>query len=173
MSLLQLTLLWLLFDLSGLTKDWRRATKMLNLLKSTRKIGPIPSSPLMSGCKDTWERHQTFPLPTSRMTLWLSSMILSHPPHGPARLMSSIIGYAPHGDAVNNYLTDNVKFWEKISNLTCSHECWTYVCPAQQKRNGHLAYMVLKNHYLGPNNMNHQANEAETKLKDSSYHGER
>ena len=36
-----------------------------------------------------------------------------------------------------------------------------------------MAYRALKNHYLGPNNMNHQANEAEAKLKDSSYHGEK
>ena len=33
--------------------------------------------------------------------------------------------------------------------------------------------MALKTHYLGPNNMNHQANEAETKLKDSSNHSKR
>ena len=36
-----------------------------------------------------------------------------------------------------------------------------------------MAYHALKNHYLGPNNTNHQANEAEAKLKDSSYHGEK
>ena len=36
-----------------------------------------------------------------------------------------------------------------------------------------MAYRALKNHYLGPNNTNHQANEAEAKLKDSSYHGEK
>ena len=54
-----------------------------------------------------------------------------------------------------------------------SHECWTYVQPAQRTHNGHMAYRALKNHYLGPNNMNHQANEAEAKLKDSSYHGEK
>ena len=77
------------------------------------------------------------------------------------------------GDDVDKYLTNNVKVWEKISNLTRSHECWTYVRPAQQNQNGHLAYMVLKTHYLGPNNMNHQVNKAKTKLKDSSYHGER
>ena len=87
--------------------------------------------------------------------------------------VDEVIGRALHGDDVDNYLTDNVKVWEKISNLTCSHECWTYVCPAHCNQNGQLAYMALKTHYLGPNNMNHQANEAETKLKDSSYHGER
>ena len=87
--------------------------------------------------------------------------------------VDELIGHAPHGDAVDNYLTDNVKVCEKISTLTHSHECWTYVHPTQHNRNNHLAYMALKNHYLGPNNMNHQANEAKTKLKDSSYHGER
>ena len=45
--------------------------------------------------------------------------------------VDELIGYAPHGNTVDNYLTDNVKVWEKILNLTCSHECWTYVRPAQ------------------------------------------
>ena len=68
---------------------------------------------------------------------------------------------------------DNVTVWEKLSALMHSHECWTYVRPAQRTRNGRMAYRALKNHYLGPNNTNHQANEAEAKLKDSSYHGEK
>ena len=37
--------------------------------------------------------------------------------------VDELIGHAPHCDAADNYLTDNVKVWEKISNLTCSHEC--------------------------------------------------
>ena len=45
--------------------------------------------------------------------------------------------------------------------------------PGQCNRNGSLAYMALKTQYLGPSNMNHKVNEAETKLKDSSYHSER
>ena len=48
--------------------------------------------------------------------------------------VDELIGRAPHGDAVDNYLTDNVKVWEKISNLTHSHECW--ICsphPMQSK----------------------------------------
>ena len=64
--------------------------------------------------------------------------------------VDELIGHAPHGDDVENYLTDNVKVWEKISNVTRSHECWTYICPAQCNQNGHLAYMALKTHYLGP-----------------------
>ena len=83
-----------------------------------------------------------------------------------------MIARVPHGEGTF-FLVDNVTVWEKISTLTCSHECWTYVHPTQHTCNGCLAYRALKNHYLGPNNMNHQANEAEAKLKDSSYHGEK
>ena len=89
----------------------------------------------------------------------------------PSRV-DELIGRAPHG-VETHFPADNVTIWEKLSALTRSHECWTYVCPAQRTRNGRMAYRALKNHYLGPNNTNHQANEAETKLKDSSYHGEK
>ena len=87
--------------------------------------------------------------------------------------VDQLIGRASHGDDVDNYVTNNVKVWEKLSILTQSHECWIYVHPAQCNWNGCLAYMALKTHYLGPNNMNHKANKAETKLKNSSYHGKR
>ena len=83
-----------------------------------------------------------------------------------------MIGRAPHGEDTF-FPIDNVTVWEKISALTWSHECWTYVWPVQRTCNGRMAYRALKNHYLGPNNTNHQANEAEAKLKDSSYHGEK
>ena len=89
----------------------------------------------------------------------------------PSRV-DEMIERAPHGEDTF-FPTDNVTVWEKISTLTRSHECWTNVWPAQRTRNGRMAYRALKNHYLGPNNTNHQANEAEAKLKDSSYHGEK
>ena len=89
----------------------------------------------------------------------------------PSRV-DEMIGRAPHGEDTFSPI-DNVTVWEKISVLTRSHECWTYVRPAQRTRTGRMAYRALKNHYLGPNNTNHQANEAEAKLKDSSYHGEK
>ena len=87
-------------------------------------------------------------------------------------MIDEMITRAPHG-ADTFFPADNVTIWEKISTLTRSHECWTYVWPAQRTRNGRMAYRALKNHYLGPNNTNHQANEAKTKLKDSTYHGEK
>ena len=89
----------------------------------------------------------------------------------PSRV-DELIGRTPHGEETY-FPADNVTVWEKLSALTCAHECWTYVRPAQHTRNSRMAYRALKNHYLGPNNTNHQANEAEAKLKDSSYHGEK
>ena len=86
--------------------------------------------------------------------------------------VDEMIGHAPHGEGTF-YPVGNVTVWEKISTLTCSHECWTYVQPAQCTHNGRMAYRTLKNHYLSLNNMNYQVNEVEAKLKDSSYHGEK
>ena len=86
--------------------------------------------------------------------------------------VDEMIGCAPHGEDTFSP-ADNVTVWGKISALMRSHECWTYVQPTQCTRNGCMAYRALKNHYLSPNNTNHQANEAQAKLKDSSYHGEK
>ena len=86
--------------------------------------------------------------------------------------VDEMIGRAPHGEDTF-FPANNVTVWEKLSAFTRLHECWTYVQPTQCTLNGHMAYRALKNHYLGPNNMNHQANEAEAKLKDSSNHGEK
>ena len=84
--------------------------------------------------------------------------------------IDEMIQHAPHGMAT--LLGDNVKVWERISALTCSHECWTYGFPVQCTHNGRLAYLNLKHHYLWPNNMDHQVNGAKTKLKDTTYHSE-
>ena len=89
----------------------------------------------------------------------------------PSRV-DEMIGRAPHGEDTF-FPADNITVWEKLSALTHLHECWTHVRPAQRTHNGRMAYRALKNHYVGPNNTNHQANEAEAKLKDYSYHGEK
>ena len=47
---------------------------------------------------------------------------------------------------------DNQIVWERMSSLTREHECWTYVKPTQEALDGHKAYWLLFNHYLGVNN---------------------
>ena len=49
--------------------------------------------------------------------------------------LDEMIACVPHGEGTF-FLVDNVTVWEKISALTHSHECWTYVCPTQCTCNG-------------------------------------
>lgn len=71
------------------------------------------------------------------------------------------------------YLQDNQEVWNIISSLTREHPCWTYVKPAQKKRDGRAAFKALYDHYLGPNNVDTMATTAERALANASYHGEK
>ena len=72
-----------------------------------------------------------------------------------------------------DYLADRSKVWELISDLARDQDCWSYVQPAQRTRDGRLAFLGLKNHYLGDNNVDNMSSRAEAKLKDTSYSGEK
>ena len=78
-----------------------------------------------------------------------------------------------NGDEHPTFLTDRQTVWDKISDLTREHECWTYVKPAQRARDGRQGFTLLFDHYLGQNSTANQASLAEAKLKNSSYQGER
>ena len=88
-----------------------------------------------------------------------------------------LIARAPHVDADNEptatYLADRLKVWELISDLTREHDCWTYVRPAQRSRNGRMAFVGLKGHYLGANNVDNMSSKAEKRLQSTSYGGEK
>ena len=116
---------------------------MLKPWRSTTRTGLVPLKQLMSGSTD----------------------VLESTPRSPWPMLSATMRLLREGTFLP---VENVTVWEKISTLTRSHECWTYIRPAQRTHNGCLAYRAIKNHYLGPNNMNHQANEVEAKPKDSS-----
>ena len=83
------------------------------------------------------------------------------------------VGNARNTAYTYGYLADCSKVWELISNFTRDQDCWSYVRPAQQNRNGWLAFMGLKNHYLGNNDVDNISSRAEAKLKDTSYSGEK
>ena len=70
------------------------------------------------------------------------------------------------------YVADNKMFSDKLAELTCEYECWTYIKPHARARNGSEAYMAFKNHYLGLNNIGNMAATAEHKLMNASYRGE-
>ena len=100
------------------------------------------------------------------------------PPNGYPSLQDELVARAPINNPANNNRTrqfrnDNIKVWEKISAITRDHECWTYVRPAQQARDGRAAFFGLKQHYLGANSVDNQASRAESKLHSLTYTAEK
>ena len=79
-----------------------------------------------------------------------------------------------HGTIIKHptFVTDNKMAFDKLTELTREHECWTYLKPHARARNGREAYMAFKNHYLGPNNIGNMAATAEHKLINATYRGE-
>jgi hypothetical protein len=78
---------------------------------------------------------------------------------------------APHtGRPFANY---RCKVWDIMSNICGKHSCFVYIKPDLRTRNGRDAYMLLFDHFLGPNNVGNMASEAETKLTSPLYNGEK
>jgi hypothetical protein len=68
---------------------------------------------------------------------------------------------------------DRRKVWDIMSNICGKHSCFVYIKPALRTRNGRDAYMLLFDHFLGPNNVGNMASEADTKLTGTLYNGEK
>jgi hypothetical protein len=60
-----------------------------------------------------------------------------------------------------------------MSNICDKHSCFVYIKPALRTRNGREAYMLLFDHFLGPNNVRNMASAAKTKLTGTLYNGEK
>lgn len=80
---------------------------------------------------------------------------------------------AADGTPVGAFLTDRATVWNKISALTRDKPCWTYVKVAQRTRDGRMAFLSLRDHYLGANMVGLLASSAETKLQNTKYSGEK
>jgi hypothetical protein len=78
---------------------------------------------------------------------------------------------APHTG--KTFQDDKRKVWDILSNMCAKHPCWVYVKRAQRGKNGRLAYALLFEHYLGPNNVGNMVNATETKLSSTLYNGEK
>ena len=83
---------------------------------------------------------------------------------GRAPILSMEVGVAAE-TKTPTFLTDNQRVWELLSSITCKQECWTYIKVAQRARDGRAAFLALKNHYLGPNNVNNLASGAKRNLR--------
>jgi hypothetical protein len=82
-----------------------------------------------------------------------------------------MIARAPHGNQA--YVKDSMEVWSYMSDITQAHDCWTYVKPAQRTKYGRRSFLLLWDHFLGPNNVDNMASEAEAKLGSVSYTGKR
>jgi hypothetical protein len=60
-----------------------------------------------------------------------------------------------------------------MANITQARDCRTNVKPAQITKDGRRAFLLLWDLFLGPNNVDNMASEAEAKLGSVSYTGER
>jgi hypothetical protein len=79
----------------------------------------------------------------------------------------------PNGGYCQTNLTDRAKVWDKLSELTRQHDCWSYIRPAQCSHDGRMAFLGLKGHYLGVNNVDNMSTMAEIWLKTTLHHGEK
>jgi hypothetical protein len=72
-----------------------------------------------------------------------------------------------------SFVDDRRKVWDIMSNICGKHSCFVYIKPALRTRNGRDVYMVIFDHFLGPNNVGNMASEVETKLTSTLYNGEK
>jgi hypothetical protein len=60
-----------------------------------------------------------------------------------------------------------------MSNICGKHTCFVYIKSDLCTRNGRDAYMLLFDHFLGPNNVGNMAIAADTKLTGTLYNDEK
>jgi hypothetical protein len=94
-----------------------------------------------------------------------------YPPENYETVDQEMTARAPHTG--RPFVNDRRKVWEIMSNICGKHSCFVYIKPALKTRNGRDAYMLLFDHFLGPNNVGNMASAAETKLTSTLYNGEK
>jgi hypothetical protein len=77
---------------------------------------------------------------------------------------------APHTGRA--FVDDRRTVWDIMSNIYGKHSCFVCIKPALCISNGRDAYMLLFDHFLGPNNVGSMASFAKTKLTGTLYNGE-
>jgi hypothetical protein len=78
---------------------------------------------------------------------------------------------APHMKL--SFLDVRRKVWDIMSNICGKNSCFVYIKPDLRTRNVRDAYMLLFDHFLGPNNFGNMASEEDTKLTSTLFNGEK
>ena len=76
------------------------------------------------------------------------------------------------GPFTEEYLSDRKRVWDLLCSVLSETDANTVIKPYKDKTDGRGAYLAVWDHYLGPNNVDHMANEAEKTLATSRYHAE-
>ena len=99
------------------------------------------------------------------------------PPANYETYTEELIARAPHYEPgtqvlVQTFKDDNVLVFNKLAEIFRDKDCWTYMQSAARRYDGRMAFLNLKNHYLGENNVDNLANAAERQLQKTTYVGE-
>jgi hypothetical protein len=73
------------------------------------------------------------------------------PSEGYIPVAEEMIARTPHGN--QEYANDSMELWSYMENITRAHDFWTYVKKQQRTKDGRRAFLLLWNHFLGPNNV--------------------
>jgi hypothetical protein len=76
------------------------------------------------------------------------------------------------GPFVEEFPSNCKKVWDLLCSLLQETDAVTVIKPFKAKCDGCGAFLAVWDHYLGPNNVDHMANEAEKTLSTSWYHAE-
>ena len=109
------------------------------------------NSVYMSHDDEVVARHRIIDLPSATPTLLL------HEKSGPF---------------MEEFLSERKRVWDLLCSLLQDTDAVTVIKPYKVKCDGRGAFLAVWNHYLGPNNVDHMANEAEKTLSTSRYHTE-
>jgi hypothetical protein len=93
------------------------------------------------------------------------------PPENYETVVQEMTARAPHTG--RPFVNDRRKVWDIMSNICGKNSCVVYIKPSLRTSNGRDAYMLLFDHFLGPNTVGNMAREAETKLTSTLYNGEK
>jgi hypothetical protein len=93
------------------------------------------------------------------------------PAEGYGTVDQEMIARTPHTG--RSFVNDRRKVWDSMSNIYDKHSCFVYIKPVLRTRNGREAYMLLFDHFLGPNNVGNVASAEDTKLTGTLYNGEK
>jgi hypothetical protein len=76
----------------------------------------------------------------------------------------SLAQHEKSGPFVEEFVSNRKKVWDLLCSLLDLTDAVTVIKPFKAKCDGRGAFLSVWDHYLGPNNMDHMANEAEKTL---------